>query len=239
MKFQLMSDLHMEQGSPIFLQPSLDTNLMLAGDIQTGLTQLISFLEYACENYKNVLMVAGNHDYYDSSIIKINRELWSLEDTLSNFYFLNDNQVVFDNIKIVGSTLWSSPAWGAFRRVADGQYINHRGRNLHGGDITEFNIAAGQFIDNETRNWDNTTIVMTHFGPHQGLMHKRWAAYPSLNSYFWANNCSHIFENVDYWFFGHTHDSIDMDIDGCRCICNPHGYGRPQPGYIHNLILDI
>ena len=64
MKIQLMSDLHFEFGWKMKLTPHKDTILVLAGDIDSRHKNLGDFIKYACDNYKEVIMVAGNHEFY-------------------------------------------------------------------------------------------------------------------------------------------------------------------------------
>lgn len=40
-----------------------------------------------------------------------------------------------------------------------------------------------------------------------------------------------LFEGVDLWVHGHTHDSVDDTVERpggglCRVVCNPRGYPR-------------
>ena len=75
MKIQYMSDLHMEfQENSRYLKnnelPVTGDVLVLAGDIfylRDKVTPLTKFWKWASENYRQVLIVPGNHEYYNYS----------------------------------------------------------------------------------------------------------------------------------------------------------------------------
>ena len=75
MRIQYMSDLHLEfQEHSIFLKqnemPVTGEVLVLAGDIfylKDKITPRAKFWKWASENYRQVLIVPGNHEYYNYS----------------------------------------------------------------------------------------------------------------------------------------------------------------------------
>ena len=75
MKIQYMSDLHMEfQENSRYLKnnelPVTGDVLVLAGDIfylRDKVAPLTKFWKWASENYRQVLIVPGNHEYYNYS----------------------------------------------------------------------------------------------------------------------------------------------------------------------------
>lgn len=75
MKIQCMSDLHMEfQENSRYLEnnelPVTGYVLVLAGDIfylRDKVATLTKFWKWASENYRQVLIVSGNHEYYNYS----------------------------------------------------------------------------------------------------------------------------------------------------------------------------
>lgn len=241
-----MSDLHLEFGWRIKFNPHPDTILVLAGDIDSdykgGLDGVVA---QAVENYKEVIFVAGNHEYYGNEFTAVNHELEDMGRFYDNFTFLNDNFITMDGVTFIGSTLWSNPDVYAFQRVNDKNLIKFHNKSFGIDDIRELNARATLFIKEALEKIDGKKVVVTHFGPDQRLMNPKWINHIVQNSYFWASGFEDYFKLADMWLFGHTHDPTDMVIDGCRCVCNPHGYvfargtRKEHYDFNENLILEI
>lgn len=84
MKIQYCSDLHMEFHDNMRFMKSLPLEvvgdvLVIAGDVgylvDTTIPHL-RFWKWASENYRQVLMVAGNHEYYNNGDIAAQGESW-------------------------------------------------------------------------------------------------------------------------------------------------------------------
>lgn len=43
-------------------------------------------------------------------------------------------------------------------------------------------------------------------------------------------------ERARLWIHGHTHDSFDYVVNGCRVVCNPRGYAKD--GVNENRLFD-
>ena len=244
MKIQLMSDLHLEFGWMIDFTPHPDTTLVLAGDITNNMIALDGVIDRACKNYKWVVYVTGNHEYYLNEYLEVNDEIKDFEKYYDNFTFLNNEFVVLDGVTFIGSTLWSYPDRDAFQRINDKRVITFHGRGFGVDDIRNLNLEATLFIKEAIEKIKGPKVVVTHFGPDPRLMNPRWFSAILLNTYFWARGFENHFQDVDLWLFGHTHDPTDTYIDGCRCVCNPHGYKYPDGQMEHKnfdpeLILEI
>lgn len=245
MKIQLMSDLHFEFGWKMKLTEMQDVTLVLAGDVDSDPDRLEEFIRYACTNRRAVIMIAGNHEFYGNNYEDVIWNLDLLADEIDNFHFLENEHVILDGINFIGATLWSEPDWGVFRKIADSAQITFGNRHITDKDIASMCRQSKKYITKAIREIEGKKVVITHFGPDQALMHPKWLAYPNMNTYFWAHGLQDTFKDADYWFFGHTHDPIDMKIDGCQFVCNPNGYvwpggaGREHWNFNENLILDI
>ena len=114
MKIQYMSDLHMEfQENSRYLKnnelPVTGDVLVLAGDIfylRDKVAPLTKFWKWASENYRQVLIVPGNHEYYNYSDVMERGLQWRWMFRKNVGYY--QNQVVrIDDTDFVLSTLWS------------------------------------------------------------------------------------------------------------------------------------
>ena len=101
MKIQSVSDLHL--GAADFELPRCDADLViLAGDIGRPHRAV----QWATTLGKPVLYVAGNHEFYGSSIDSTIAELRRLS-LGTNVRFLEKDQAVVQGVRFLGTTLWT------------------------------------------------------------------------------------------------------------------------------------
>jgi predicted phosphohydrolase len=247
MKITLLSDLHTEfwsefPGRQTQLAPQIDI-LVLAGDIAVGPTKLLKALEHFSTLYKHVIYVPGNHEYYNYHIHDID-ELKTL--VPSNVYFLNPGHVNIDNVLFIGATLWTN-----FR---GDQFAIQAARNM----ISDFRLIRKfspisairlyeQHIDYiraiyAARSPNQKVVVVTHFLPAVECIHPRFQGPNLLNNYFSNDLGNEIADMTNTtWLFGHTHDSINIQLGDTRLIANPYGYQGHEvnPAFQSNKIVEI
>ena len=114
MRIQYMSDLHFEfrENSRYIKQnrfPVTGDILVLAGDIfylKDRVAPLGNFWKWASKNYRQVLIVPGNHEYYNYCDVKERRLQWQWRLKENVGYY--QNQVLrIDDTDFIMSTLWS------------------------------------------------------------------------------------------------------------------------------------
>ena len=71
--------------------------------------------------------------------------------------------------------------------------------------------------------FDGPTVVVTHHAPHRNSLAPRFAQDWASGG-FVSEIRPEFFEVPVLWIHGHTHDSFDYMVGGCRVICNPRGY---------------
>jgi predicted phosphodiesterase len=101
-----MSDLHLEFYKLKFIMKPIpddkDTNLILNGDIGYPFSlQYQDFIDHCSKEYKNVIITAGNHEYYQGKrnrkqITEINKKIQSIADSYDNVYYLQNTSICFD-----------------------------------------------------------------------------------------------------------------------------------------------
>ncbi|AVK77285.1 Metallophosphatase [Pandoravirus macleodensis] len=128
-RIQVASDLHIEfQQRPDFdklVVPTSASVLILAGDIGSPkLPSYGAFLGVMAARYEHVIVIAGNHEYYGGTSPKaptmadlalMMREACA---PYANVHLLDDESVVIDGVRYVGSTLWSRIPAALARRCA-------------------------------------------------------------------------------------------------------------------------
>ena len=84
------------------------------------------------------------------------------------------------------------------------------------------------FFDIVTENVEDKVVVVSHHTPSQKSCHPMYAHDTMMNAAY-HNNLDEFIEsrpNIKVWIHGHTHNSFDYDIGGCKVLCNPRGYHK-------------
>lgn len=244
MKIQVLSDLHGEffPEVDVFLHQlkklvsKKADILIVVGDLSSAYIRYP--LQFLSENWKHVIFVPGNHDFYGSSIPDTMRELREIEKKHKNLHILQNNSVFIDGQRFVGSSLWfreTPESLANMKKLNDFRLIENAAI-----DIYEENRKAVQYLESIIKHND---VVITHSSPTVKSISERFVN-SDINCYFVCpmRNLGHIsFESPKLWIHGHTHDSFDYTIDTTRVICNPFGYYRREenPKFKAKKIIEI
>jgi predicted phosphodiesterase len=233
MKLNILSDLHLRQGP--LAPPDNDADVVvLAGDV----ARPEEAVAWASSLDKPVLYVPGNHEFYGGSVDGTLAELRRLCHG-TQIRLLDDDQVVLDGVRFIGSTLWTDfLLLGASRReraMQDGQRFMRdfsRIRATEGSDRVYTPADSVARFESHRRFVDGLlatphagpTVVVTHHAPSPRSIHPRFADSP-LNACF-VSNLEPLMDGARaaLWIHGHTHDSFDYTVHGTRVVCNPRGY---------------
>ena len=250
MFFQIVSDIHLERADynclEDILSPCAD-NLILAGDIGNPLhPNLDIFLAQVSKAFKTVIYIAGNHEFYNTqgySMMQMMTMIRDIASRYSNIVILENSTYKIDNIRIIGSTMWSHCPEYIQHFMNDYRYIYATPNSL----ITTQHVnsmfrEAVIFIQHEllkAKKNKEIPLVITHHLPSFQCVDPKYTG-SNLNHAF-ATNLDSILcsENVKYWIHGHTHANVDIMIDGCRIIANPHGYTNENQYINKKSVLEI
>lgn len=230
MKIQLVSDLHTE-----FYAENIDSFvdtlvtdadvIVLAGDIGTRRC-LSRVLRAFCDRYAHVIMVSGNHEYYESSARVTCAILLDAAEALPNLHVLDArSSFTIDRQRFIGGTLWypdnGRRDWSDFHAIND--FASWLGPT---------NARHAHFLREHVREED---IVVTHMLPSEMCIHRKYIGSPE--NCFFVTPMDDVIEEIGpkLWLHGHTHESIDVTAQsGTRIICNPYGYA----GHVVNPLFD-
>lgn len=225
MKFQIVSDLHMEwfpdgDTKQTFLIELLDHNeanyVILAGDCGTYEDYLL--INSILKSYgKKAYFVFGNHEYYGKYI----EDNGIKTEFLSNMMHLNISMI--DNI--AGGTMWTQFPDAEYD---PGRYVNDTWQ-IKGLTPTMWAYLYSEFVNALAYKWVNPSpeIMVTHHAPSFKSVPKRFEG--SDANYCFANNIDDFLDgSIKLWVHGHTHDSFDYIINGTRVVCNPFGYYKKE-----------
>ena len=231
-KFQIESDIHIESNERrvIDIIKPVAEYLILAGDIGQPVDENYhAFFEYVTSNWKKVIYVPGNHEYYDiigiMTIKRTNKMMEDMSQKYNNLYYLNNDMIKIDDIIIIGSVLWSSPEYkdklSDFKMNIfddEGCITLERYRNLN-KDCIKYLEETFKGIDDNQK-----VIVVTHFLPlmKREISNSKFENDPEIDSYL-GNKLYHLINKANVWVSGHTHEKFEMDYKGTKWLCNPYG----------------
>jgi Icc-related predicted phosphoesterase len=226
MRIHVLSDLHLEfSRGGRFRLPKWPINcdvLVLAGDIGTGgmARQLIE----QRTRFGPVLYILGNHEFYaKGKFMEDIRVYWQdLSKEIDNLHVLDNTHVDIAGYRFLGTTLWSNTSFGPPLAMNDFKVID-RGQftQAHACDLWCENLL---WLNDELQSSTLPCIVVTHHLPSYDCVEAQYKNKEFDHGY--ASDCGELLrhQNTKLWIHGHTHHSIDMEIDGTRVVCNPRGY---------------
>jgi len=239
MRVLVASDLHFEfhPDRGLALADSLAPAdvLVCPGDLAVA-PLLGGALGLLLERYAHVVFVAGNHEFYHSSLAAVRRALRRLDETIEAFHYLEQSECRIEGRRFVGATLWFPRKLGIellhrfatdFRKITDAM-----------PGIYDENVQASRYLETAI---DRDTIVVTHHLPHRRSLPPLLAHSP-LNRFVLADLAELMEERQpSLWIHGHAHTSSDYYVGKTRTVCNPFGYsGRAEnPAFRRDCVLEL
>lgn len=221
-----MSDLHLEHSEIFELQAkaNLDTGdvLVLAGDICPikKIDTRVYFpkvLEHAHKNYKHIIAIAGNHEFYGSSINEV--------DKLREFYskhgvtFLENEHIEIGGLDFYGGTAWTDMG-------GNDPEVHKRVKNYMNDFwiIKDFSTEKAYEIHQEfLKNMGEPDVLITHHGTHYQCVDPRYANEGLANYGYFSN--MDVPKSVQIRINGHVHWYYKQFLgDGSIITANPRGY---------------
>lgn len=261
LSIQVASDLHLEHiwralpgEIPIRHVPGAEV-LVLAGDIATGNKAVDVFADWPVE----VIYILGNHEHYLQGDMLDNLESIRAAAAGTKVHILERDAIVIKGVRFLGCTMWTDYELNGVAtrqkamEAAIGMIADHRTISLNGAIFRPYHaldehVRARTWLENELQSelgergagkeWSKT-VVITHHAPHPGSVHPRYAGNP-LNAAF-ASDLHDLVARADLWIHGHTHNSFDYEVAGCRVVANPRGYPlnmRAAPENLDEVIFE-
>ena len=237
MKIQYASDLHLEfvtNRNYLRLFPLKVTGdiLVLAGDIQYLKVGYVAdpFWDWASDNYQQVIVALGNHEFYhghDINTVTPNKVI-EIRENVHAYY---NAAVTIEGVEFIVSTLWAhiepTDFFVVSHSVADFSQILCDGKYLTPDLLNEEHVRCLAFVKKAVaESTAKHKVVVTHHVPSLLLTAPEFrgsrinGAFTVELDEFIANN------NIDYWIYGHSHRNIDKMIGSTHCVTNQLGYVR-------------
>lgn len=198
--------------------------------------------------YKNVLLIAGNHEFYndhysvDHIHSKINDICQSLNEQNEQghvIYYLNRNIVEIDDYVYIGCTLWSHikniSATG--RWMNDYKLIKQEIKDKQGNlkkisikpqNTNEWHQIDVNYLIEQMEYFSKSgkkMVILTHHAPITDKMIHPPEYRGSLYSEAFCTDLSKLFEYKPIaWFYGHTHQSYKSIQNQTQIVSNPMCY---------------
>lgn len=255
MRVQIFSDAHIDFPGSRGLPPLVPGARLViaAGDTCEGLVKALNRLRSAYPLPTEIVVVAGNHEFYGS--------VWSdeIEAGIStarelNIHFLESEVVTVGRLRIIGATLWTD--YDLFgERLREAAMVtardimrDHRRIKWQKSPWLRFRPIEAQGVHIWSREFIVKTLSIPHDGPTLVVTHHApcFEAIPrdardDLISAAYASNLYPIIDRFqpDYWISGHTHVSMDLRRGRTRLISNPIGYADENWRYDPQFSLEI
>lgn len=269
MRAWIVSDIHASIMGDLWSTPLLipDADICIcAGDISDYISISVDYLRNI-ERHMPVVLVLGNHDYYNSSIDfaleKARREING-----TKIHLLENQSLEIAGCRFVGATLWTDFAVS----VGDDEHIppeerRHKAFSLVPYQIADFHCitrsdarrpgenglitvreiverhkASRSFIDHElSKSFGGPTVVVTHHAPLVDSFDPRF--HGDVTNAAFGSDLSDLIarRRPSIWVHGHIHKARDYMADRTRIICNPRGYGRERStsGFRADFVIDL
>lgn len=252
MKFQVFSDIHLEFYKKLEDFPAIPITaeyLILAGDIGYPEQQIYKdFLAMVSERYKKVIVIAGNHEYYQGWKNKYKNEkivsMDVIDETIrnetakyTNIIYLNNEVTWIEGVKIIGSIGWYYAKEMAELVINDYPNIWLKGKYLRWGDVLRMHLDCVKFIEKEI-NIGEPCIVITHHLPSKKMIQEMYQFHP-VNFAYYSDLDFLIKSPVKAWISGHSHGLIEKTINDIPCVVNAIGYKGEIPDINLGYTLEI
>ena len=236
LKIQYISDLHLERESNMIYFsenpiPKIGDILILAGDI-TKASKLFynsKFFDDISEKFDQVFMIPGNHEYYGIQEFNLINEPFINRKIRHNVTLLNNQNIIYKGINFIFSTMWTDISPGKEFQIKQGtndfKFIKTGKYNLLPSDVNKMFRTSLNFIETSLKNnTEDKIFVVTHHAPTK-LVISDFYKTSDIQEAFSVELHPIIFDSkIDYWLYGHTHESIDAEINGTKIISNQFGY---------------
>lgn len=243
---QLISDIHLEhmRGK----MPSIPRRapvIGLLGDIGlAGSSIYAAFVRDLSQQFEQVLIIAGNHEYYGGEHFERKLQIQLLASSLQNVHFLDRRSVKIGGVTIAGCTLWSHiPQFVAPEVLAvinDYRVIKIQGSTdedpmpLSIGDTNGLHLQDVAFLRKEielAKRTGQSVLILTHHAPLTKGTSSPLYEERATNHAFSTDLSSLMGEPVVAWAYGHTHyNPKGLQVKGTIVVANQKGYSCERTG---------
>ncbi|KAG5291483.1 serine/threonine phosphatase [Histoplasma ohiense] len=238
-RFQIMSDLHYFHIIPCAAR------LILAGDIGrlADYEAFRNFLCIQCKNFVEVYLVLGNHEFFGVSRqegLRLADMLQQEPELKDQLIIMNRTRVDLQDLTLLGCTLHSQIPPEAeeivrykindFRRIVDWTVADHNAE--HAKDVKWLADEITSIRKTES-GLKRKIVVISHHAPLTKGTSKSsdecnpWSSAFATCLLLGRKEISYL-DDVQWWVFGHTHNSTESICGQVKLVSNQRGYVLPN-----------
>jgi len=254
MKFQLVSDLHLEKYDKLpsfnkLIEPKAP-NLILAGDICfVKHPNFKPFFQELSKHFIQIFFVPGNHEYYDTqyhynSLAEIELIIKDKLSHLSNIIVLQKKfKNLGSNIVIIGATLWSylsqKDMIEPMKLLTETNFILYKKKlMLHPNITNDVHLKHKQWLNDTLDSLKGKRIiVVTHYLPSKRCIARKYKYDTFIKSYY--SNCDHLVKKATIWCAGHTHIPMKKILGKVPVYINSCGYLWETNHYKKDFVFEV
>lgn len=257
MKIWLFSDLHLEHTPLPSLQPPKADLCIAAGDIlDKGIIPSLEWLNEKIAPTMPVVFVAGNHEFYRSSILDAKAAAKIASADMPNIHYLENRAIKIDGILFAGATLWTdqslhntqhlSAYFAKDKQIGMNDYKKINWQKSPWQRLTPaltigMHRESKAFIRSELESHHGKSVIITHHAPSIHSLSDEHAQSNVAPSY--ASDLEDMIKELKptYWVHGHIHRTNCYEIGNTRILSNPRGYGDTEKGtnFDPNFIFEV
>jgi Icc-related predicted phosphoesterase len=251
-QFQIFPQTHQPQNVRNFLA--------LVGDIGSPLhSSYEKFLAAHAPHYERIFLLIGNHEYYsvETSILTvtmgtIENLIKTITSKFSNITVLQKSAFMIEDTLFIGCTMWTQVNKIAEARMKEYKRIHimenityqsqgrvgsyQRPRLINYQDIRKINKDHVEWLTKTISAAEGSgqkIIVLTHHAPSQTMVK---TPYDDMSFNAYVSPCDHLFKKpIVAWISGHTHESIEENINDIPSLSNCYGYPSQTQGILPEI----
>ena len=268
MKIKVVSDLHLEFSDFNVKNDENCDVLILSGDIlvaddidriassfdpwssgsvealvgrQSNALRYVNFFRRVSFQFKHVVYVAGNHEFYHGKWKKSLSILRSLCSNFPNVHFLECDQVYIDGVTFIGGTLWTNLNRGDPLTVHAVRDMMSDFRVIKNDELGFTPLKPATTVERHRKllgyiglltqgKPDDKFVVCTHHAPSFQSVHEHYRDQTLMNGAYASDLSEFVLDRpqIKLWTHGHMHDPSDYCIGNTRIVAAPRGYSQKE-----------
>jgi metallophosphoesterase superfamily enzyme len=213
--------------------------LIIAGDIGHDNQQNKKLIELIKNrNYKHIICVLGNHDYYLMPGYKEYKnsferaaEMKEMLNSIDGVYCLDGDVIEIEGVKFGGAMGWyDGTYYNRFQTIYSKDVVSHWKQVMNDSkyikgidDFYDMLIQERPKIEAVYKECD---VMITHINPSIEYENIAYAKRnESITAFYCFDGDAYLENTTDkYWVFGHIHQCYDYEKYGVKVLSNPLGY---------------
>ncbi|TXK70046.1 metallophosphoesterase [Paenibacillus sp. N3.4] len=231
--------------------------LVIAGDLGHSNKQNYIFLKLLEEHYENIVIVAGNHDYYlDKTALQGNsgddssdrlKKMKQLASQLPHVYYLDGTTVRLGGVTYGGCGMWYDLQYGIQVLKSTQDHLFNHWKSISNDYLRirgKPRLTLDMFQKEKTKLSKiiaDSDVIVTHVSPD-------WSRVPDgrgldlATSFYYFDGSSYWDQIANkMWCFGHIHHPMDYVNHQCRFLNQAIGYpkdAKAKPTRIKTITIE-